>query len=110
MAAIVIQVSLDGRGPGILLNDGRNRGGNITTMVRNNDTVQWKLVANSGITSLDGINDTSTDVFNPNPTLQRDGSWLGTVRSSPGKEEAYLVEYTFNGVKYNRDPKIQVNP
>ena len=110
MAAIVIQVSLDGKGPGIILNDGRNSGSDITTIVRNNDTVQWKLTANSGITSLDGIKDSSTDVFNPDPSRQRDGSWQGTVSSSPGREETYLVEYTINGVKYNQDPKIQVNP
>jgi len=110
MAAIVIQVRLDGRGPGIILDDGRSSGRDITTVVKNNDTVQWKLSANSGITSLNGIKDSSTNVFDPNPTRQSDGSWLGTVKSSPGKVESYLVEYTFKGNKYNNDPKIQVNP
>lgn len=109
MATIVIQIRLDGAGPGITLDDGQSNGNDITTNVKNGDIVKWKLIPNSGITSLDGINDTSTDVFNPDPTVQPDGSYQGTVCSTPGQSETYLVEYTFNGVQYNHDPKIQVN-
>ena len=110
MGNVVIQIRLDGAGPGISLNDGQSNGPNITTNVNNGDTVKWKLIPNSGITSLDGINDTSTDVFNPDPSPQPDGSYQGTVCATAGQAETYLVEYTFNGVQYNHDPKIQVNP
>jgi hypothetical protein len=111
MGTVVISISLDGAGPGITLDDGQSNGPNITTNVKNGDTVKWKLNGNNtGITSLDGIDDTSTDVFNPDPTKNSDGSWQGTISASPGSEETYLVEYTFNGIHYNHDPKIQVNP
>ncbi|WP_395051433.1 hypothetical protein [Flavobacterium sp.] len=109
MATIVITIRLDGAGPGIILNDGVSNGSDITTHVKNGDTVKWKLIANSGITSLDGIDDTSTDVFNPDPSIQPDGSYQGTVSSTPGQVETYNVKYTFNGVQYPHDPSIQVH-
>lgn len=110
MATIVIRIQLDGSGPGITLNDGVSNGPNITTEVQNGDIVKWKLVPNSGITSLDGINDEQNDVFNPDPTENPDGSWEGTVCATVGATETYLVEYTFNGVQYNHDPQIQIHP
>lgn len=111
MGTVVISISLDGAGPGITLNDGHSNGPNITTNVNNGDVVKWKLNGNNtGITSLDGIDDKSTDIFNPDPTKKPDGSWEGTVNASPGAEETYLVEYTFNGVQYNHDPILAINP
>jgi hypothetical protein len=109
MATIVITIRLDGSGPGITLSDGVSNGPNITTTVNNGDTVKWKLIPNSGINSLDGIDDTGADVFNPDPTENPDGSWQGTVSAAPGTLETYLVEYTINGIQYNHDPSIQVH-
>jgi hypothetical protein len=109
MATIVITIRLDGAGPGITLNDGVSNGPDIRTFVNNGDIIKWKLIPNSGITSLDDINDTGADIFNPNPTPQRDGSLQGTISAAPGALETYLVVYTLNGVKYNHDPSIQVH-
>ncbi|WP_395045329.1 hypothetical protein [Flavobacterium sp.] len=110
MATTVITIRLDGNGPGIILNDGQSNGSDITTNVQNGDTVKWKLLPNSGISSLNGINDLTTDVFNPDPTKQPDGSYQGTVAATAGQEESYNVLYTIAGVKYYHDPKIHVNP
>jgi len=109
MATIVIRIELDGNGPGIILNDGVSNGPNITTQTQVGDIVKWKLIPNSGIDSLDGINDEEGDVFNPDPTENPDGSWQGTVTAPVGTIETYLVEYTIDGVQYDHDPVIQVH-
>ena len=110
MATIVIQVRLNPNGNGLLLNDGHSNGADITTNVRNGDTVKWKLIPNSGISSLDSIDDTSTDVFNPDPSKQPDGSLQGVVSASPGQLETYCIIYSIGGVSQSHDPKILVNP
>jgi hypothetical protein len=109
MATIVIRIQLEGNGPGIILNDGVSNGPNIITMAQNDDVIKWKLIPNSGIDSLDGINDKSGNVFCPNPSKNQDGSWQGVVKAPEGAIENYLVEYTFHGVQYNHDPQVQVH-
>lgn len=110
MGTTVIQIRLNATGNGLLLNDGQSNGANITTNVKTGDTVKWKLIPNSGISSLDAINDTSTDVFNPDPAKQPDGSWQGVVSAVAGNSETYCIFFTAAGIAYTHDPKIQVNP
>ena len=111
MATIVIQVSLNASGTGLILNDGQSNGPDITTNVKNGDIVKWKLIPNSGIASIDAIHDTSTDVFNPDPAPQvgNSGIWQGTISASAGNSETYCIYYTVGTTQYNQDPKIQVN-
>jgi type II secretory pathway pseudopilin PulG len=109
MATIVIQIRLNASGTGLLLDDGQSNGADITTNVNNGDIVKWKLIPNSGITSIDNIVDTSTDVFSPDPAPQPGGFWQGTVSASAGSSETYCIYFTAAGVSYTHDPKIQVN-
>lgn len=86
---------------------------NGTTSVDPGDTVTWSISPNSGVASITGIVDNSTiDIFNPDPAAQPNGSWMGTVNPgiARGSEENYTINYT-TGAKEIRsyDPKIKVN-
>lgn len=88
---------------------------NGSTSVNPGDTVTWSIAPNSGVASITGIVDNSTiDIFNPDPAAQPNGSWMGTVSPSiaRGSEEYYTINYTINSSKEVRsfDPKIRINP
>ena len=109
MATTVIQVRLNEAGTGLMLDDGHSNGPDITTHVKKADTVKWNLIPNSGITSLDAIQEIDGNVFTPDPTQQPDGSWQGVVSGNAGDSEIYCIHYTAGGIAYTQDPKIQVN-
>ncbi|MEO6167527.1 MAG: hypothetical protein ABIO46_10915 [Chitinophagales bacterium] len=86
---------------------------NGTTNVDPGDTVTWSISPNSGVASITGIVDNSTvDVFNPDPASQGNGSWMGTVNPNiaRGSLETYTINYTSSANEVcSFDPKIQVN-
>jgi len=87
---------------------------NGITNVDPGDTVTWSISPNSGVASITGIVDNSQiDIFNPDPAVQGNGSWMGTVNSSiaRGSEENYTINYTTSSNEAGTfDPKIKVNP
>lgn len=110
-ATQVIKVSLDPSGKGLILDDGNNVGGNITTKVHKKTVVKWKLVNNSGITSLDSIvSKNGVDLFETRPTTDSEKGLVGKVGDfTSGSEEEYGIWYTIDGVSYMHDPVIQVH-
>lgn len=88
----VIFIKLDETGKGLLFDDGKNKGGNITTLVSVGSVVKWKLVPNSDIESLDAIKEKDINIFSIRPGKQPDGSLQGIVGFYPnGTTESYGV-------------------
>lgn len=106
----VIKVSLDASGTGLILDDGKSKGGNITTEVSKKSIIKWKLVPNSGISSLDSIaSKNGVDVFEAKPKKNKDNELIGDISDVPsGTVEEYGIYFTINGVTYMHDPKIQI--
>lgn len=91
---------------------------NGNTTANPGDTVQWSIGQNSGVGSIDDVNDdaSSIDVFNPDPAPMpgNTSSWQGTVNSNITVQstENYTIKWydTSGGGPYSYDPAIQVNP
>lgn len=89
---------------------------NGTTSANRGQIVTWIIGPNSGVQSIDAINNdsNSTDVFNPDPAPVGGNStnWQGTVNPNLAipAEEDYTITWTDpSGVQHSYDPKIQVN-
>ena len=107
---MVIKVSLDDSGEGLILDDGESKGGKITTKVYKKQIVKWELEKNSGIESLDEIIEKSGNVFEIKPVKGSDGKISGTIGDFPsGTQEEYGIRYTVNGVTKDFDPVIQIH-
>jgi hypothetical protein len=107
---IVITISLDSSGEGLILDDGENKGGKITTKVYKKQIVRWELEKKSGIESLDDIYTKSGNVFEIKPSKGSDNKISGTIGDFPsGTEEEYGIRYTVNGQAKDFDPKIQIH-
>lgn len=106
----VIKVSLNQDGTGLILDDGNSKGPDITTKVSKNTRIKWKLVSDSGITSLDSIvSKNGVNVFITSPKKNSDGDLVGDVGDvTEGTIEEYGIYYTINGVSNMHDPKIQI--
>jgi hypothetical protein len=127
MATRTIYVSRNGTSYNLKLSDseGHNPGNdNLTTDVDPGDTVQWVLDSNSGLSSLNGVNqsvpgDPSYDTNSINlltgaPQSNGNGGYTGTVVSSSpgaGRYEKYKIYFQVPGDPsvYNDDPKLQMN-
>ncbi|MGL5112782.1 MAG: hypothetical protein ACRC6O_09100 [Flavobacterium sp.] len=110
-ATQVIRVSLDPSGNGLILDDGKNKGGNITTKVNKKTVIKWRLDNQSGITSLDSIvSKNGVDLFDMKPSKENDKLLTGRIGDFPsGTEEEYGIWYSVDGVSYMHDPKIQIH-
>lgn len=108
----VITIKLDEAGTGLFLHDGQSNGPNIKTIVSSGDIIIWKLIPNTGIQSIDGIQvkEDNVNIFPSEIVRRPDGSLKGTVGDfPPGTAESYGILYTINGVSHYHDPVIQVH-
>lgn len=91
---------------------------NGNTTANPGDTVTWNIGPNSGVESIDDINDdaSSIDVFNPDPAKMpgNNTSWQGTVNPNitSASTESYTIKWydTSGGGPHSYDPQISVNP
>lgn len=110
---IVITATKDDQFPPTL-SDGNNTStgsgdNDFTTNVKTGTVVNFTKAGD--ISSIDGIFFTGgTNVFSTGPTMQRDGSWQGTIGSfGDNLEEVYTIVYTIAGNQYKQDPKLRLN-
>lgn len=108
---IFIHKQIDGTGLHLSDNEGHSGDGTITTIVREGDTVIWKLASNSGITAITNIypKTGSENIFSNPPMLQPDGSWEGTVANSISGNESYSIDYNIGEDSYTDDPELDVH-
>ncbi|MDP3313320.1 hypothetical protein [Lutibacter sp.] len=87
------------------------------------DQITWVIAPNSGVASITKIHekDDSNNVFIGEPSLQPDGSWMGTlINVEVVTIEKYYINWTTagggwlgqdgKGLPMTYDPKITVNP
>ena len=107
---IQITIEKDPNNPpcGLLFDDNKTKGPDITTLVSKDDEVKFKAKNNSGISAIDGIIDNSNvQLFSTLPTAAN--NWKGTIGDfPPNTEESYTVSVTISDGTCSQDPKLKM--
>lgn len=89
---------------------------NGSTTAYADDTITWVIGPSSGVASITAIIDQSSiDVFSPDPVPVSATSWQGTINPTPPpstQTETYTINYLKIGdaMIYTSDPEIEVKP
>ena len=115
MAKITIYLSVDEPGK-LHLRDSEGHTGedNITTNVKDNDTLVWTLETekNPGISAITMVaSKNGKNIFSDGPKQKSKTEWFGVVAPKASGEESYYIEYNLeDGTPQKDDPVVVVDP